>query len=101
MTCQADEDAAEVTVLDHGSGMPADFDARLLAGSERPGSKPTDHLNRGVGAGLGLQIARQIVEMHGGRIWFKSAPGRGSEFHFTIPFRIRPSREMEAAVRNQ
>ena len=37
------------------------------------------------GSGLGLMLAKQIVEKHGGEIWFFSSEGKGSEFHFTIP----------------
>jgi signal transduction histidine kinase len=47
-----------------------------------------------------LPIARQIVEMHGGRIWFESAPGQGTEFHFTLPIRVKPSRELRPVARS-
>jgi len=37
------------------------------------------------GAGLGLALARMFVEMHGGRVWLDSEPGKGSTFSFTLP----------------
>ena len=42
-------------------------------------------MGRRHGAGLGLPIARGIVEAHGGTIWIESAPGRGTTVRFTLP----------------
>jgi signal transduction histidine kinase len=37
------------------------------------------------GFGIGLDVSREIVARHGGRIWFESEPGRGSVFSFSLP----------------
>ena len=71
-----------VGVKDHGAGMPADFDDQLFARYQWSANNPTTKV---MGTGLGLPMARQIVEMHGGRIWFESKAGVGSEFHFSVP----------------
>jgi len=71
-----------VEVADSGEGiapedLPWIFD-RFYRG-EKSRSRATG------GAGLGLAIARGIVEAHGGRIWAESAQGRGARIRFTLP----------------
>jgi PAS domain S-box-containing protein len=71
----------DVSIRDHGIGIAPDFIQRLFGRYERY-EKMT---NKIIGTGLGLAITRQIIEMHGGKIWVDSAPGAGSDFHFTLP----------------
>jgi len=94
---ELESDHVTVTVKDRGPGMPADFDNGLFVGYRRNAVGSGNGVDPGTG--LGLPMARQIVQMHGGRIWFDSRPGEGSEFHFTVPLNVTPSRLMRAAVR--
>ncbi len=73
-------------VTDTGSGIP---EAMRLSVFERF-TQVTKNDSRGLG--LGLYIARCIVESHGGRIWVDSQLGAGSAFFFTIPKAILPQR---------
>jgi signal transduction histidine kinase len=99
VTSSFDAGSVEVSVKDHGPGMPADFDSGLFAGNKGRAGNSANRVDRGVGAGLSLSIARQIVEMHGGRIWFDSSAAHGSVFHFTLPLQVRPSRGLRAVAR--
>ena len=75
-------DHVDVSIRDHGIGIAPDFIQRLFSRYERY----EKNSNTIVGTGLGLAITRQIIEMHGGKIWVDSEPGAGSDFHFTLPF---------------
>jgi two-component system, sensor histidine kinase and response regulator len=74
----------DVSVRDHGVGIAPEFVQRLFSRYERYEKTSTKIL----GTGLGLAISRQIVEMHGGRVWVDSEPGNGSDFHFTLPLTV-------------
>lgn len=69
----------EISVSDTGPGIPPEEQARVFDRFWQ--SRRT----AGRGTGLGLTIARGIVEAHGGRIWLESEPGRGSTVSFTLP----------------
>jgi signal transduction histidine kinase len=71
-----------VAVRDTGPGIPGADQARIFDEFAQAGSptRPKD------GAGLGLAIARRIVELHGGQLWVESNPGAGSTFSFSLPF---------------
>jgi two-component system sensor histidine kinase/response regulator len=82
VTSQAGDGVLRVSVRDHGLGIPPEFVKKLFGRYERfEGNSKT----KVIGTGLGLAITRQIVEMHGGKIWVDSTVGVGSEFHFTLP----------------
>ena len=77
----AGDDAVRVAVSDTGVGIAADDLPHLFAKYEQAGSRSARGEN---GTGLGLYIARQLVELHGGEIHVESEVGKGSTFSFTL-----------------
>lgn len=77
------DNAAQFSVEDTGVGLAADDLTRIF---QRFYRVDKSRARASGGSGIGLTIARYIVEAHGGRIWAESAgPGKGSVFHFTLP----------------
>ncbi len=76
-----------VSVRDTGIGVPVEDAERIFESFQQGKSGVSGKYQ---GTGLGLAICRQLVEMHGGRIWVKSTAGQGSTFTFTIPQRAVP-----------
>ena len=88
---ERDGDLLRVSVRDHGSGFDMRYAQKLF--------EPFQRLHgpeQGSGNGLGLAIARRIVERHGGRLWAESEPGAGSTFGFDLPVAANPSTERKA-----
>jgi signal transduction histidine kinase/HAMP domain-containing protein/putative methionine-R-sulfoxide reductase with GAF domain/predicted transcriptional regulator with HTH domain len=71
-----------VAVRDTGIGIAAEDCDAVFEEFRQVGS---DYTKKQEGTGLGLALARRFVELHGGRIWLESEPGKGSTFTFTIP----------------
>jgi signal transduction histidine kinase len=74
----------EIAVTDTGIGIAPEDQAAIFEEFRQVGS---DETRKQEGTGLGLTLAKKFVELHGGRIWVESEPGRGSTFTFTLPLR--------------
>jgi PAS domain S-box-containing protein len=71
-----------ISVRDHGSGVPEDFRERIFSKFAQADGSDS---RRMAGTGLGLAITREIVERHGGRVWFESPPDGGALFLVELP----------------
>jgi signal transduction histidine kinase len=75
-------DNVRVSITDNGIGISEEFHASVFAPFTQADSSSTRKVG---GIGLGLHIARAIVEAHNGKIGFTSKPGKGSTFYFELP----------------
>lgn len=80
VTAGADGGYWEFRVSDQGIGIAEEYRQRIFGIFQRLHGRDSY-----AGSGIGLAIARKIVELHGGTIWADSGPGGGCEIHFTIP----------------
>lgn len=76
-------DSVIISVSDEGVGIPEDMQKEIFFPFHYSGTKTT--LSDSGGVGLGLYIAKQIVDLHKGRITVESEPGKGSRFTFSLP----------------
>lgn len=77
-----DRNFVEISVSDTGSGIDKKDIPKLFT---KFGQLDGSMTRRVGGTGLGLAISKELVEMHGGKIWVESEPGKGAKFSFTLP----------------
>ncbi len=95
LTVTPQEDGVLISVRDTGSGIPHDSLELIF---EEFKQAETGIRDPRAGAGLGLTISRQLLTLMGGRIWAESELGRGSTFHFVLPYWHEPSSEVPSAA---
>lgn len=83
----SDQEMVYVSVSDTGVGIPPEDRERVFVRFEK-GS--VGESLRSPGAGLGLALSREFLEMHGGQIWLESEVGQGSTFTFSLPIYQTP-----------
>ena len=89
-------DFVQISVYDRGPGVALEDQDRIFEEFEQGGHGV---LRAQEGTGLGLTVAKRLVELHGGQIWVHSRPGVGSAFSFTLPTRQDGRSRAAARVR--
>jgi signal transduction histidine kinase len=84
-----------ISVTDGGSGIPAADRERIFDRFYKVDNGSTRETG---GVGLGLYIAKELVESISGRLWYTSEPGAGSTFRFSLPLARRPEALSAPAV---
>jgi len=85
-------DSVEINVTDTGVGIAKQDLPKVFDRFQQVGERIASDIS---GTGLGLSISKEIIELHGGRIWVESEPGKGATFRFTLPFHRKPPARTE------
>ena len=91
ITARRVEQEIQVAVADTGVGIAQQDVHRVF---EDFGQVDGSTSRKYEGTGLGVPISKRLVELHGGRMWLTSQPGRGTTFYFTVPTLLQPQTDM-------
>lgn len=91
---KASEGEFNIWVRDTGPGIAPEEQGRIFEEFQQVDDSSTRQKG---GTGLGLSISRRLIDMHGGRITLKSAPGKGSTFSIIIPIRVTEQKSRAVA----
>ncbi|HLG21401.1 MAG TPA: ATP-binding protein, partial [Candidatus Manganitrophaceae bacterium] len=86
VSCSRHEDQVSVKVTDTGIGIPKQHISKLFARFSQVDSSSSRKFE---GTGIGLALAKELVDLHHGKIWAESLGGKGTTFTFTIPIYTR------------
>jgi K+-sensing histidine kinase KdpD len=95
-----DERTVRITVADEGPGIPEELRERVFEKFFRVPGRESHDVHRG-GIGLGLPIARRLVEAQGGRIWIETAPPSGTAVVLIVPTAAAGELNGNVDVKNQ
>lgn len=95
VTAVEDDAMLIVRVSDTGIGIPKDRQERIFEAFEQANAS-TERLHGGTG--LGLAVTRELVTLHGGKLWVESVPDEGSTFAFTLPVAQEADLEADSAA---
>jgi len=88
VSCCQTAEGIKIGVRDEGIGISKEMQAKVFGRFFRVNDANT---NTFPGMGLGLYIANNIIQRHGGKIWMESEPGKGSVFYFVLPYKNKTS----------
>jgi signal transduction histidine kinase len=80
LSARLDDGQVEISVADTGPGIPPEDLEKIFEEFEQTAAG-----KQAEGTGLGLPLSRKLVELHGGRLWAETQPGKGSTFRFVLP----------------
>lgn len=95
VTSKLKDDEIVISVADTGIGISEEDQKHLFEKFFQAGRFDPNNPQEQQGSGLGLYISRNIIELHGGKMWLQSEKGKGSTFYFSLPLEYKEIKQSE------